>query len=508
MAHQAEVIEEGAVPALVDELFDLTRAAPVIAVTTRYREPLVDVAALVEAVGGRGRVVVLTEGAATDALVEALPDRLGVFGGACRIWWPGLTRDADPLAQPLVWVRPENTDAAVRRITAELNAWSPLPSRTPGEGEDVEGTVVAIDPTGATIDIGTPRPAYAHRRYLTREGVDDPHDVLRVGQSVRARVGRVTASGDVQLDLRDRQGDGWAILTDDAKVGDVVRGRVVRVFHGGSRLVEVLPGVTGLVPVHLLRDGDAPEVDDVVAARLVSVDTRAKRATLSLRDAPESTDGAVPLRLMIGGPVFLAERDADAEAAASEVDRLRAEVERLEDELASSRDQVAQLEEERLRLRAELRASRDRAREARPRAARDDSPADSPEAFLTAVHEAYERLYLQGDRERYPLGEVRLGDGFLDSVRRLQGVDAGKIVEVVAHVAANRAHEIPGVQAHPWRTGDGGAPQRERPDGARGWRAALQVGTPSARRLHYWVIPTSAGRIIELDEVGVHDEHI
>jgi hypothetical protein len=102
---------------------------------------------------------------------------------------------------------------------------------------------------------------------------------------------------------------------------------------------------------------------------------------------------------------------------------------------------------------------------------------------------------------------VRLGGDFLASARALQGVDAERIIETVAHVAARRAHEIAGLQVHPLRSSDkGGAPQRERPDGARAWRASLQVDSPAARRLHYWTLAEAGRRIVELDDVGTHDE--
>ena len=46
----AEVIDETAIPRLIEHLLDPSRTRPVVAVTTRHREPLVDVKALVEAV--------------------------------------------------------------------------------------------------------------------------------------------------------------------------------------------------------------------------------------------------------------------------------------------------------------------------------------------------------------------------------------------------------------------------------------------------------------------------
>ena len=44
-------------------------------------------------------------------------------------------------------------------------------------------------------------------------------------------------------------------------------------------------------------------------------------------------------------------------------------------------------------------------------------------------------------------------------------------------------------------------------DGAQAWRCALQVNSPSARRLHWWVVPGDSGATIEFANVDVHDAY-
>ena len=75
-----------------------------------------------------------------------------------------------------------------------------------------------------------------------------------------------------------------------------------------------------------------------------------------------------------------------------------------------------------------------------------------------------------------------------------------------AQVACNRAHEIQGRFVHELTEGVAGRSTVRQSDGAKAWRCALQVGSPSARRLHWWSIPQKDGVTIEFASVAVHDE--
>jgi hypothetical protein len=82
-------------------------------------------------------------------------------------------------------------------------------------------------------------------------------------------------------------------------------------------------------------------------------------------------------------------------------------------------------------------------------------------------------------------------------------VSRSKVVEVVVQVLTGLDAQLAGRDLHRLRDGEAGnAPYVEREPGVHCWRVALQRGTPSARRLHYW----RDGNIVELSRVVVHDD--
>ena len=184
------------------------------------------------------------------------------------------------------------------------------------------------------------------------------------------------------------------------------------------------------------------------------------------------------------------------EQALADADAARAERDRLSDELR----------DERLRSRslaADLRSTSEGATDL-DALLRAEALCDSG-AFAAWLGVAYTSLHGPAERARYPLRRVVVGPAFLNSLRELQGVSLHRVLDTCVHVVTGRASEIPGLELHPLRAGAGGTEQRQRADGARAWRCALQVHSPSARRLHFWRLE---GDAVELDRVGTHDADI
>ena len=188
----------------------------------------------------------------------------------------------------------------------------------------------------------------------------------------------------------------------------------------------------------------------------------------------------------------------------------------LEAQLRAGDDASRQLrfllgEEERRANRAEheLKSTKSRLRKAGNKAstpASDGRPvfADAEQGFRYLVLTRWATRTPANEQASRPLPEFRLGPTFLDSLGRLEGIKVEKVADVVVEIVTGRASQLSSRELHRLRTGMGGDdPVRTRPDGATAWRASLQVNTPSARRLHYWTLPTGE---IELARVTTHDD--
>lgn len=131
----------------------------------------------------------------------------------------------------------------------------------------------------------------------------------------------------------------------------------------------------------------------------------------------------------------------------------------------------------------ELKGARARLR----KAGNSKAPAESANAPQFADHEQGFRYRvltrwatrtLPSEQTQRPLPDYVIGPEFLESLGELQGITEEKVADVVFEIVTGLAPQIASRQVHPLRTGTGGDdPFRIRDDGARAYRASLQVDT-------------------------------
>lgn len=160
---------------------------------------------------------------------------------------------------------------------------------TLAEGDIVEGTVRNIMPYGAFVDIGGVD-GLLHVSDMSHARLDDPNSFVQTGQTVRVKVLKIDREKQkISLGMKQVMPDPWEGAETKWREGEVVTGRVVRLADFGA-FVELEQGVDGLVPMgelsyerRIRSAGDVVSVGDMIRVRVLSVDTKRKRISLSLK---------------------------------------------------------------------------------------------------------------------------------------------------------------------------------------------------------------------------------
>ncbi|MAE62894.1 MAG: hypothetical protein CMJ18_01365 [Phycisphaeraceae bacterium] len=155
-----------------------------------------------------------------------------------------------------------------------------------------DGTVTSIVPYGAFVDLGG-ADGLVHISDMSYSRIENPSEVLRVGQNVSVKVLKIENEGErIRLGLKQVAPDPWESVAARYNVGDQISGRVVRTASFGA-FIEVEPGIEALLPISEMswkRIGKPDEVcrkDDVLKLSVLQVDPEKHRMSLSLKQVQD-----------------------------------------------------------------------------------------------------------------------------------------------------------------------------------------------------------------------------
>ena len=179
-------------------------------------------------------------------------------------------------------------------------------------GAELTGTIKTITPFGAFVDLGG-IDGLLHVSEMSRRRVNNPNEVVAVGQQVNVKVIKVENGGKrISLSMKDQEPDPWSDVADRYPAGAQFTGRIVRSTDFGL-FVEIEPGVDGLVHYSQLPFGVKQGDPSIVIGTSVTgwvreVDPSKKRLSLSLReiavsDPWESAQQKYPVGKVIEGVV-------------------------------------------------------------------------------------------------------------------------------------------------------------------------------------------------------------
>ena len=163
-------------------------------------------------------------------------------------------------------------------------------------GDEIQGTVRAIMPFGAFIDMGGVD-GLLHVSDISHDRVGKVEEKLKVGDSVRVKVLSLDwENGRHSLGLKQLAPDPWEVSVENLREQETVTGRVTKLMDFGC-FIEVAPGVEGLCHISELdwkrinKTSDAVQPDATVQVKILKIDRGARKISLSIKqtkDRPQS----------------------------------------------------------------------------------------------------------------------------------------------------------------------------------------------------------------------------
>lgn len=156
------------------------------------------------------------------------------------------------------------------------------------EGDVVLGTPVRFAAFGAFIDVNG-FDCLAHISDLSWTGCKDCSEVLELGKQYEFKILKIDVEAKrVSIGYKQLQPRPWDNITERYNVGDVVKGKVVRIVNFGA-FVEVEKGIDGLVHVSQISNQwlenpvTALEIGQEIEAKILGIDVEKEKMTLSIK---------------------------------------------------------------------------------------------------------------------------------------------------------------------------------------------------------------------------------
>jgi small subunit ribosomal protein S1 len=198
-----------------------------------------------------------------------------------------LVKPGDDVETVILAVNPADRRISLGMKQLLENPWEHLADKYP-TGATVEGRVRNLTDFGAFIEIEDGIDGLVHVSNLSwTKRVKHPSEVLKKGEKVRAVVlGVEPENRRLSLGIKQLQPDVWETFFAQHRVGDIVKGKVLRTAQFGA-FVEIAEGVEGLCHVSEATDGHgAPvklEQGQEHDFKIIRMNQEEKKVALSIR---------------------------------------------------------------------------------------------------------------------------------------------------------------------------------------------------------------------------------
>jgi len=157
------------------------------------------------------------------------------------------------------------------------------------KGQVLEGVVKNITSYGVFVDLGGVD-GLVHITDLSWSRINHPNEVVDLDQKINVVILDFDENKSrIQLGMKQLEKHPWDALSDEIKIGDKVKGKVVVIADYGA-FVEVVEGVEGLIHVsemswstHLRSAQDFVNVGDEVDAVVLTLDREDRKMSLGIK---------------------------------------------------------------------------------------------------------------------------------------------------------------------------------------------------------------------------------
>jgi small subunit ribosomal protein S1 len=148
-------------------------------------------------------------------------------------------------------------------------------------GQIREGTIVRLADFGAFVDLGG-IDGLIHNSELSWSRIKHPSEVVQIGDKVMVEVMKFDAEAKkVSLSVKHSLEDPWKTVPEQLVEGTLVPATLIKATQN-YLLVELLPGVTGMVPKSEFDAAAPPAQGEQVQVQLLSINTGTRRITASM----------------------------------------------------------------------------------------------------------------------------------------------------------------------------------------------------------------------------------
>ena len=160
-------------------------------------------------------------------------------------------------------------------------------------GDEVEGKISGVVDFGCFVEFGEGLEGLVHISELAWQRIEDPREVVKVGDKVKAKIINLDGS-KISLSFRRLLEDPWKNVEKKYHVDDVVKGKILKANPFGV-FVELDPEIHGLCHVSELSDKPVQDATQVVKVgeekewRIISMDPKEHRLGLSIKALTKPT---------------------------------------------------------------------------------------------------------------------------------------------------------------------------------------------------------------------------